>query len=94
MADHLLVEHGDKMALAHAVEGRYQFLDLEVVQFVAQMDPSFKLRGFDEKYILKQIARSFVPEQISSREKFGWFAPGSAALLRDCPKWVDENLVS
>lgn len=92
LADHLLGDHGDRMSMANSVEIRHPFLDIEIAGFAAQLPPHFKLHGFDEKYVVKQAARRFVPHEIVDREKFGWFAPGSPALLRSHPEWIEERL--
>ncbi len=39
LADHLLADHGDRMALAHSVEGRHPFLDLQLVEFCRELLP-------------------------------------------------------
>lgn len=92
LADHLLGDHGDRMSMANSVEARHPFLDVEVANFAAQVPPDLKLRGLEEKYVVKEAARPFVPREIVDREKFGWFAPGTPALLRSQSKWVEERL--
>src|SRR5260370_83957 len=72
LADHLLADHGDRMVLANSVEGRYPFLDVEVVDLVRQIPPALKVRDFTEKYILKQAAGELLPREIVNREKFGF----------------------
>jgi asparagine synthase (glutamine-hydrolysing) len=81
MGDHLLTDHGDRMAMANSVEARYPFLDPDLVDFVTQIPPNLKLNDFTEKYILKQVARRIVPSEIIDREKFAFVAPGSPHLL-------------
>ncbi|NMM55483.1 asparagine synthase (glutamine-hydrolyzing) [Paenibacillus aquistagni] len=82
LADHLLSDHGDRMAYANSVEARYPFLDINVVEFACSIPSDLKLKNFTEKYILKQSARSQVPQQIIKRQKFAFVAPGSPDLLR------------
>jgi len=94
LADHLLGDHGDRMSMAHAVELRHPFLCVPIAQLCARMPPHLKIRNLEEKYILKQIAKQYVPRQITEREKFGWFAPGSPALLRMNSEWVCQLLSS
>jgi asparagine synthase (glutamine-hydrolysing) len=83
LADHLLGDHGDRMALAHAVEVRYPFLDPDVVACAVAAPPDLKLRDFHEKYIVKRVADGVVPEPIVRREKFAFAADASPALLRE-----------
>ena len=41
------------MAMAHGVEGRYPFLDPRVVAFASSLPARFKMKGLQEKYLLK-----------------------------------------
>lgn len=92
LSDHLLSEHGDRMVLAHSVEGRYPFLDVNVVEFATTISPDLKLKGFAEKYIVKKVAEDLVPPEIIRREKFGFRAPGSPYLLQQNIEWINDTL--
>jgi asparagine synthase (glutamine-hydrolysing) len=92
LSDHLLSEHGDRMVLANSVEGRYPFLDIDLVEFSKVIPPELKLNGYTEKYILKKAAAGLVPEEIIRREKFGFRAPGSPYLLQQHVEWVEDAL--
>jgi asparagine synthase (glutamine-hydrolysing) len=92
LSDHLLTDHGDRMALANSVEGRHPFLDLRLVEFSKLIPPRLKVNGYQEKYILKRAARGLVPEPILKREKFGWFSSGTAELLQRKVEWVEDVL--
>jgi asparagine synthase (glutamine-hydrolysing) len=92
MADHLLADHGDRMALANSVEARYPFLDVALVDFVRQVPPGLKLNGYTEKYILRRMGEEMLPPEILRREKFGWYAPGSPELLQRRAGWIWEAL--
>ncbi len=92
LADHLLGDHGDRMSMAAGVEVRHPFLDRRVVAVAAAAAPGQKVRGGVEKHLLRQIARGRVPDAILGREKFGFHAPGSPALLRRRLEWVEDAL--
>src|SRR5215213_3361825 len=92
LADHLLSDHGDRMALANSVECRYPFLDIDLVEFAKVVPPDLKLNNFTEKYILKKVAQDLVPQQILKREKFGFRAPGSPFLLQQNLGWINDLL--
>jgi len=92
LSDHLLGDHGDRMALANSVEARHPFLDLALVEFSTLVPPELKIKGHTEKYILRQVARELVPPAIAAREKSGWFAPGSPELLQAGVEWVEDLL--
>lgn len=92
LSDHLLTEHGDHMVMAHSVEGRYPFLDIDLVEFAKTIPPRLKVNGLTEKYILKQVARQLVPPEVVQREKFGFRGPGSPYLLQRDIAWVKDML--
>lgn len=92
LVDHLVSDHGDRMALANSVEVRYPFLDRELVEFSATVPSDLKLNGFTEKYILKKMAGRFVPKNVVEREKYGFVAPGSPYLLRRNVEYINDLL--
>ena len=85
LADHLLIEHGDSMTAAHSVEGRHPFLDKDLLAFILAMPDKYKLKGTNEKYVLKQAGKGIVPEEILKRRKFPFQAPGMSAMLKRLP---------
>jgi asparagine synthase (glutamine-hydrolysing) len=92
LSDHLITDHGDKMALANSVEARYPFLDIDVVEFSKEIPPDIKLNSLTEKYILRKVAERDVPAEIIAREKFGFHAPGSPYLLQQDTEWIQDLL--
>lgn len=92
LADHLISDHGDRMAMANSVEARYPFLDKDLVEFAAGIHPDLKLKDLNEKYILKKVAEDFVPGEIINREKFGFVAPGSPYLLKRDIEYINDLL--
>lgn len=94
LSDHLLSDHGDRMALANSVEARYPFLDRDVIDFARTVPDRLKVGPAGEKLILKRAAKGLVPPGIIGREKFGFRAPGSPFLLRQKTEWVEDMLSS
>lgn len=92
LGDHLLGDHGDRMMLMNSVEGRYPFLDQDVIEFARTLPPGFKLRDGVEKYAVKRAAEPFVPKAIIDREKFGFRAPASPYLIRQNIDWIEDLL--
>lgn len=90
LSDHLISDHGDRMTLANSVEGRYPFLDIDLVEFSTRIPPDLKLHKHIEKYILKRVAEDLVPREIVKREKFGFHAPGSPYLLQHGIEWIND----
>jgi asparagine synthase (glutamine-hydrolysing) len=91
LSGYLLSSQGDRMLMAHSVEGRFPFLDANVVEFANSLAPSAKLRGLDEKHVLKRAASGLVPEEILRRPKQPYRAPDAACFVGpDAPEWVAD----
>lgn len=75
LAEYLLSSQGDRVGMAHSVEGRFPFLDHRVVEFASQLPAHYKLRGLTEKYLLKRAVRDLLPEEIWRRAKRPYRAP-------------------
>lgn len=78
---YILSSQGDRVAMAHSVEGRFPFLDYRVVEFGARLPTRFKMRGLNEKYLLKKAAGHLVPEAVRRRPKQPYRAPDAAAFF-------------
>ncbi|WP_411109200.1 asparagine synthase (glutamine-hydrolyzing) [Streptomyces sp. c-19] len=90
LADHLLGDHGDRMALAHGVELRFPFLARDVVDFATTVPPELMLYGAQEKAVLRRAAAGLVPAEILSRPKYGFRAQTSSHLLAAGADWFEE----
>ncbi len=93
LAGYILASQGDRMLMAHSVEGRFPFLDVNVVALAASLPPAHKLRVLDEKHVLKQAAKGLVPEVILRRKKQPYRAPDALSFVGPgAPAWIDEAL--
>lgn len=81
LSNYLLSSQGDRMAMANSVEGRYPFLDHRVVEFACRIPSRYRLNGLTEKFILKQAARGFIPDQLIDRAKQPYRAPISNSFF-------------
>ncbi len=75
MSGYLLSSQGDRMMMGNSVEGRFPFLDYRVIEFASQIPPHYKIRGLNEKYILKKTYQEFIPKEIINRYKMPYRAP-------------------
>jgi len=78
---YILSSQGDRMAMAHSVEGRFPFLDYRVVEFASRLSPDLKMKVLNEKYLLKEAVGSLIPEAIRKRHKQPYRAPESQSFL-------------
>ena len=75
LSQYLLASQGDRMAMAHSVEGRFPFLDHRVVDFCNRLPSRLKLRGLTEKYLLRKVGERWLPKEIATRPKRPYRAP-------------------
>jgi asparagine synthase (glutamine-hydrolysing) len=75
LSQYLLSSQGDRMAMAHSVEGRFPFLDYRVVEFCNRLPPALKLRGLTDKYLLRKLGQRWLPQEIWTRRKHPYRAP-------------------
>jgi asparagine synthase (glutamine-hydrolysing) len=93
LSNYLLSSQGDRMAMAHAVEGRFPFLDHRVVEFACRVPPRFRLRGLNEKFILRKAASQVIPAELANRPKKPYRAPISRCFLgKPANDYVEELL--
>ncbi len=89
----LLHAKGDRAVRQASTEGRYPFLDEDVVEFCSQIAPEYKLRGWTDKWLLRQVAAQVLPPAIARRSKTMFRANlGSVFLGPQRPAWVDQLL--
>ncbi len=93
LAGYLLSAQGDRMLMGHSVEGRFPFLDHRLIELAARLPERLKLRALAGKWILRQYARSRVPDAVLTRPKMPYRAPAARVLVGDAaPAWARELL--
>lgn len=91
LPNYILSNLGDRMEMAHSVEGRLPFLDHLVVEEAARMPVGMKIHGMTEKYVLREAARPVLTEAVYARQKHPFMSPPATiqqdgrlyALLQD-----------
>jgi asparagine synthase (glutamine-hydrolysing) len=92
---YILSSQGDRVAMAHSVEGRFPFLDHRVIEFGARLPPRLKLRTLREKHILRQAAGRLLLATIADRPKQPYRAPDSQPFVGpQAPAFASEMLAS
>ncbi len=93
LSGYLLASQGDRMLMGHSVEGRFPFLDTEVMDLACALPDAAKLRGLDEKHVLKRAGLGLVPDRILARTKQPYRAPDAVSFTGpDAPPWVGDVL--
>ena len=91
---YILSSQGDRMAMAHSVEGRFPFLDHRVVEFASRLPVSLKMKVLNEKYLLKRSANGLIPPSIAKRHKQPYRAPEACTFLQPAAREYMEDLLS
>jgi asparagine synthase (glutamine-hydrolysing) len=65
----------DRATMSVALEGREPMLDHRVIEFVAQLPSSLKIRDGVTKYVLKEVVYRHVPKPLMERPKMPFIAP-------------------
>jgi asparagine synthase (glutamine-hydrolysing) len=88
---YILASQGDRMLMANSVEGRFPFLDRDVVDFANALPAWHKLFGLEEKYLLKRAFADLVPDDIIHRPKQPYRAPDASSFFTAArPPWFEE----
>jgi asparagine synthase (glutamine-hydrolysing) len=91
LSGYLLSSQGDRMLMGHSVEGRFPFLDANLVELANALPPSFKLRRLDEKHVLKRVAAGLVPDEVLRRPKQPYRAPDALSFVGPgAPGWIGD----
>lgn len=82
LPNYVLAFLGDRMEMAHSIEGRLPFLDHHVVELARGLPVDQKIRGTVEKYVLREAARPVLTATVYARQKHPFTTP-PAALAPD-----------
>ena len=74
----------DIATMAHSLEGRSPFLCKELLEYIPSINDSFKIKGSTTKYLLRQLAKKYLPEQLINQPKRGFEIP--------LKNWVNQEL--
>jgi asparagine synthase (glutamine-hydrolysing) len=94
---YILSSQGDRPAMGKSIEGRYPFLDVRLMEWAARLPPSLKMKGLEEKHLLKRAGRDLVPPRILERKKQPYRAPDASSFIDPSTgkarhEYVDEVL--
>jgi asparagine synthase (glutamine-hydrolysing) len=65
----------DRMSMANSLEVRSPLLDYTVVEYMATLPVSFKLRQGVSKYVLRRVAEKLLPAAVLAKRKQGFALP-------------------
>ena len=82
----------DKITMAKSVEGRVPFCDHRLVEFSATIPVNYKLKGFNEKYIIRKAMVGTLPRSIIKKKKQRFLVPTDNWLKRDFGDYANQVL--
>ena len=82
LPDDLMVKN-DRMTMAHSLEARVPFTDLELTRWMATVPARLKLPGLRKKHVMRQALRGLLPPEILAKKKVGLEMPYSRWLAAD-----------
>lgn len=83
----------DKMSMAHSIEMRVPYLSQSIVAFAAGMPPNLKMHGSVTKFLLREVAKIYLPPSVINRRKTGFAAPLRQWIRGDLREVVRERLL-
>jgi asparagine synthase (glutamine-hydrolysing) len=83
----VVLDYGDKNAMAHSVEARVPYFDRKLVEFAFSLPDGYKVDGAQRKRILRDVARSLLPASVTDRpERLGFAVPDGPLLGEMWPR--------
>jgi asparagine synthase (glutamine-hydrolysing) len=77
----IVLGYGDRNAMAHSIEARVPYFDRSFVELMFQLPDTFKIGHGDRKRALRDVARRYVPPEITERaDRMGYGTPDEAMI--------------
>jgi asparagine synthase (glutamine-hydrolysing) len=76
----------DRATMSQSIEGREPFLDHRLLEFCSTLDSSFKYNKGVSKYLLKEINKEYIPDNLMDKTKKGFGGPVDL--------WLKESLAN
>lgn len=75
MRSYILTVLGDRMEMAHSIEGRVPFLDHKLVEVIVSQPVNQKIRGMTEKFVLREAVKDVITDTVYRRQKHPFLSP-------------------
>jgi asparagine synthase (glutamine-hydrolysing) len=84
----------DRASMAVSLEARAPLLDYRIAEFAGRLPDRYKIRHGRTKYLLKELARSLLPESIVNRRKKGFSIPKHVWIRQQLREFCTDILLS
>lgn len=82
----------DLASMAFSLEAREPLLDHSIITWGARLPLAYKIRGKDNKYLLRKLAYRYIPRSILDRPKQGFRVPLTDWLCCELKEWAGDLL--
>ena len=84
----------DRMTMAHGLEARSPLLDHELVEFLARVPANIKVQNNQPKYLMRKLAKDYLPPSIIQRDKQGFMFPIAYWFRTDLFPFISSTLTN
>ena len=71
------------LAMHYKIKISLPFLDKEFIEYILRVDPKIKFENGEEKFLTKQIAYKYIPNELLDQPKKGFFVPLEEYIKKD-----------
>jgi asparagine synthase (glutamine-hydrolysing) len=89
-----LLKKMDIATMAHSLEGRSPFLSKYMLEFAPVLADKFKIKGTITKYLLRELAKDYLPQELINQPKRGFEIPLKAWVENDLKENIFDTLGS
>jgi asparagine synthase (glutamine-hydrolysing) len=82
----------DQFTMAHSVEGRFPFLDHELIEAAYRIPSHFKIRAGEQKYVLRRVAEKYIAPECLAMKKKGFGLPLSQWMRGPLKPLIQSSL--
>jgi len=84
----------DIATMAHSLEGRSPFLSKELLEFAPGIKDNYKIHKVTTKYILRDLAKKYLPDELINQPKRGFEIPLKSWVNSNLKEMIDDYLLS
>jgi len=84
----------DRASMANSLEVRVPILDHKLVEWIAKLSPTLKLKGSEGKYIFKKSLEPYLSDDILYRKKMGFSVPLSSWFRNELREDIRKIVLS
>ncbi len=87
-----LLKKIDIATMSQSLEGRSPFLSKHMLEFAPRLDDKLKIKGTTTKYLLRELARDYLPLELISQPKRGFEIPLKAWVNGELKESIFDSL--